>query len=132
MRLKRGEKRSYLIHNSSIHVLERVRELLEQGMQHKQVSDMLLTEEPFHVEGDHNEPTTEEMITKEQMQSFIEQQQQFNKELLDRLDRQQEYIDKRLNERDKDLMQGIREIQEQKQIAAAKEEENKRSWWKFW
>jgi len=71
-------------------------------------------------------------MTKEQMQEFMDQQQKFNKELLDRLDKQQQYIDNRLNERDRDLIQGIRELQEQKQIAATKEEEgNKKPWWKF-
>lgn len=71
-------------------------------------------------------------ITQEQMKEFMDQQQKFNKELLDRLDKQsdyiqkqQEYIDKRINQRDKDLLEGIRELQEQKQLAAAKEEEEK-------
>lgn len=71
----------------------------------------------------------------------MDQQQKFNKELLDRLDKQneyiqkqQQYIDDRINQRDKDLLEGIRELQEQKQLAAAKEEEeqNKNPWWKFW
>ncbi|MBP3953630.1 DUF3967 domain-containing protein [Bacillus suaedae] len=57
----------------------------------------------------------------------MEQQEKFNKELLERLDRQQTYIEERLNERDNTLIQSLREVQETKQlIAAAKEEENKK------
>lgn len=48
-------------------------------------------------------------------------QKEFNKVLLQRLDQQQQYLDERLNDRDKRLMANIRELQEQKQIAAATE-----------
>lgn len=55
------------------------------------------------------------------------------KEFMDQLDKQndyiqkqQEYIDKRINQRDKDLLKGIRELQKQKQLAAAQEKEEEK------
>lgn len=54
-----------------------------------------------------------------------EQQAQFNQELLNRLDHQQEYIDKRLKERDKVLLRQLdQQLETRKQIAVA--EENKK------
>ncbi|MDX8367816.1 DUF3967 domain-containing protein [Cytobacillus sp. IB215665] len=52
-----------------------------------------------------------------------EKQNKLNAELLKKLDQQQKYIDERLNERDKLLMQSLNEATEvRKQIAAATEE----------
>lgn len=42
--------------------------------------------------------------------------EKFNKELLERLDRQKKYIDQRLNERDKNLMNVLNELQEQRKL----------------
>jgi len=42
--------------------------------------------------------------------------------------RQQEYINTKLDERDQKLLESIREIQETKQLAATKQEK----WWGFW
>lgn len=58
--------------------------------------------------------------------SYKDQQEKFNQELLNKLQQQHEYIEKRLNERDSSLMTAIREIQEQKQLAAAQEPEKKK------
>lgn len=67
-------------------------------------------------------------------EEFKEQQQDFNKELLNQLQQQQDYIKNSLEERDKKLMEAIRESQEtRKLIAAAQEEEkNKKKWWQIW
>lgn len=59
-----------------------------------------------------------------------EKQTKFNEELLKRLDQQQKYIDDRMNERDKRLIESLRESQEERQallqIAAAQEEDKKK------
>jgi len=46
-----------------------------------------------------NEPYDNSM-TKDNMMTFMEQHQEFNKNLSDRLDRQQKYLHKRLNKQD--------------------------------
>jgi hypothetical protein len=57
---------------------------------------------------------------------FVRNQEEFNQELIKRLDQQQKYIDERLNERDRKLTESMRSQQEIKQhllqVAAAKEE----------
>ena len=65
----------------------------------------------------------------EKQEQFNEELMRFNRELLDRLDNQQEYINRRLEERDKKLMESLRQSQETKklmlELAAAKEESEK-------
>lgn len=56
-------------------------------------------------------------------QEHMERQERFNKDLIDRLDKQQSYIEERLNERDKSLTESLRKMQrshdEIKQLNAA-------------
>lgn len=62
---------------------------------------------------------------------FKEQQNNFNKALLERLDKQQNYIENSVAERDRNLMETLKELQDtKKQIAAAVDNEKK--WWQFW
>jgi hypothetical protein len=60
----------------------------------------------------------------------LEQQAMFNRELVQRLEQQQAYIDERLEQRDRKLMESIRQSQEERQellqIAAAQEEQKKK------
>jgi hypothetical protein len=64
------------------------------------------------------------------LQERLERQENFNRELVERLEQQQTYIDNRLEERDRRLMESLRDSQEVKQqllqIAAAQEEEKKK------
>lgn len=67
----------------------------------------------------------------EEFEAFKKTQMQFNQKLLERLEKQQSYIENSIDERDKKLMLAIKESMEtRRQIAA--EEEKKKSWWKFW
>jgi len=71
------------------------------------------------------------------MKAMLLQQQEFNKQLVERLNEQQKYIESRMDARDKNLMSMIREVQETKQqlleTAAAKEEvkeeKEQKNWW---
>lgn len=59
------------------------------------------------------------------LESVIERQEAFNKALLERLDKQQEYIDKSLKRRDEQLMQSLREeLETRRQLAAAEEKKD--------
>lgn len=67
----------------------------------------------------------------EEFETFKNNQMQFNMKLLERLEKQQKYIENSIDERDKKLMLAIKESMEtRRQIAA--EEEKRKSWWKFW
>ncbi|MGG0656449.1 hypothetical protein [Rummeliibacillus pycnus] len=76
-----------------------------------------------------------------EQQQFKNEQQQFNKQLLEQLQKQQDYIKNSIDERDKKLMLSIKESMEmRRQLAAAEEEKEKenlnnnkkRKWWRFW
>lgn len=65
----------------------------------------------------------------DELTDMSQQQINFNKELVNKLDQQQKYIDERLEQRDKKLMESIRLLQEEKQarleMAATQEEKKK-------
>lgn len=59
------------------------------------------------------------------LMEFMKVQHEFNQKLLEQLNK----IEERQNERDRNLMQALRETQEtKKQLAAA----NQKKWWNFW
>ena len=64
-------------------------------------------------------------------ETFKNNQMQFNQKLLEQLEKQQNYIESSIDERDKKLMLAIKESMETRRHLAA-EEEKKKSWWKFW
>ena len=60
---------------------------------------------------------------------FKNQQMEFNKKLLEQLEKQEDYIKNSINERDLKLIAAIKEsIETRKQTA----EEKRKSWWQFW
>jgi DNA-binding transcriptional MerR regulator len=64
---------------------------------------------------------------------YVQQQQEFNKALLEQLKRQEEYIEQSIKERDRDLMQTLNGIIETNRIiAAAQEQREKKKWYQFW
>ena len=69
-----------------------------------------------------------ERLLKE-FEEFKNQQMEFNKKLLEQLEKQEDYIKNSINERDIKLIEAIKESMEtRKQIA----EEKRKSWWQFW
>ncbi len=70
--------------------------------------------------------------------TFKNEQQQFNQQLIEQLQKQQDYIKNSIEERDKKLMFAIKESMEmRRQLVAAEEEKKenekkKKSWWHFW
>ena len=64
----------------------------------------------------------------EEFKMFQEQQMNFHKELIQEIRNQQEYIEQRLEQRDRLLIQSLRETLEvRKEIVTAK-----KKWWQFW
>lgn len=67
----------------------------------------------------------------QRLMEFMQHQEQFNRELLNRLDAQQQYIDQSIRIRDEKLMEALREIRDGR-LAIAAAQENKKPWWKWW
>lgn len=65
----------------------------------------------------------------EEFKQFKEQQMDFNKELIAELKKQSEYIENRLEERDRVLLLSVKESMEaRREVAAA----TSKKWWQFW
>lgn len=60
-----------------------------------------------------------------QLMEFMQNQQEFNRKVLDKLETQEQ----RQSERDQNLMRTLNELQESKKQIAAK---NQKKWWQFW
>ena len=67
----------------------------------------------------------------EEFKTYREQQMEFNKQLIEEVRSQREYIDKRLEERDRMLVESMRQALETKREIAAAEAEKKKRWWRF-
>lgn len=66
-----------------------------------------------------------------EFKEFRESQNTFNQELLYQLQKQEQYIENSLKERDQKLMMALKEtLEEKKQLAITTSE--KKKWWKFW
>lgn len=68
----------------------------------------------------------------EELTEYVKKQDQFNQELLRRLEKQQDFISNSIIERDKILLETIKEMQERKRLESAsiEEETPKESFWK--
>lgn len=76
---------------------------------------------------DLNRSTNEDI---NELKGLVENQNELIKELISRMDQQQKYIDETLKERDRKLIESLRESQEERkallQLAAVREEEKKK------
>ena len=75
----------------------------------------------------------DKLATLDDIVEQLEQQKEFNKMLMEQLEQQQKYIEQRLDKRDSQLIESMRNSMDQRQamIEAAASEEKKK-WWEFW
>ncbi|MED1015412.1 DUF3967 domain-containing protein [Bacillus atrophaeus] len=66
-----------------------------------------------------------------QFEDFKEEQMKFNQELLKQIQQRDESISKKLENRDRELLDAVRGMQETQKLIAASEEKKKK-WWEFW
>ncbi|MGP0690671.1 DUF3967 domain-containing protein, partial [Priestia aryabhattai] len=75
----------------------------------------------------------DKLATLDDIVEQLEQQKEFNKMLMEQLEQQQKYIEQRLDKRDSQLIESMRNSMDQRQamIEVAASEEKKK-WWEFW
>lgn len=115
----------------AIDVLNRISSLYNDGFQAKEIEELLAKDFAFTVEDD-NTSTTQPPVKsiERQFEEFRQQQEAFNHELLQELEKHQKYIKESINRRDQELTNAINEMQEtRKQLSAT---QKKRKWWMFW
>ncbi|UAL49736.1 DUF3967 domain-containing protein (plasmid) [Sutcliffiella horikoshii] len=136
------EGNTKFIHESSIPAIQLIKDCYAKQLQEHEIKDKLAKshEIPKNAEAEEEEKTPGPQYEQElnEIKSLLQQQQEFNKQLVERLNEQQKYIESRMDARDKNLMSMIREVQETKQqlleTAAAKEEvkeeeKEQKTWW---
>lgn len=135
MKVKKIHKR-YVVHDESMTVFQQIRELYADGKNVEEVEQTLSNRGipiTVTVQVDDDESVTVNVADEilglkrmlEEQKKFNEDQMNFNKQLLERLDQQQIYIKESLEKRDQILLESIRTVQEEKkallEIAAAQE-----------
>lgn len=68
----------------------------------------------------------------DELKEMIHQQNQMLKQMAIKMDEQQRYIDERLEKRDQQFMNAIREMQEEKRVLLEIAAATKKKWWQFW
>lgn len=151
--IMKKQHKSYLINEQSIKVIEQVRNWYSDGMNSEQVDEALATSGiPMNItieseQSDENPVSinlAEGLINIEKQVSELtnllnkqieanEDQKDFNKALLKKLDEQNDYIKNWTKQRDEQLIMAIRESQEvKKMLVASAEQEKKDSIWTRW
>lgn len=132
----KGGSRSRRYEDTAINVLVRIKNLYDGGYETELVDSKLREEFAVIVNGDRVGETTEKAATPTlatgedivEIKLALVEQMEFNKLLLERLEQQQRYIDSRLEDRDRKLLESIRNLQEEKQarLETAAQKENER------
>lgn len=143
------EKAGYHIHknelghrgffNNDVIVLRQIRELIKHpDMSLDQAINVVISTVDT---GDMSDRDTQNLVTYQetqqydqlltQFEDFKEEQMKFNQELLKQIQQRDEYISKKLENRDRELLDAVRGMQETQKLIAASEEKKKK-WWEFW
>lgn len=127
---------------AAVDVLKRIKQLYDDGMGTTEIHNVLVNEFPLVIDGE--KERTEEaaahvpgLATSEdiaEIKQALEQQKQFNEQLVKKLDEQNQYIKESLERRDRQLMESLRAtLEERKQAAlqeaAAEEERKAKGFW---
>ena len=137
---KKGK--SYFIASESIPIVLNIRKQYDDGKSLDQVEETLLqTGNPvtITVNADGKQMTVNVGEVLQDMNKTMHEQNKVIQSLVEHMQKQQEYIDTKLEERDRKLMTAIRENQEsRKQIAATDQEREiitltkDKKWYQFW
>lgn len=131
------EHKSFWVHSDSIEILQNIRKLYQEGLNERQVAKELSLKNipitidiPSENEVQNLQSTLQDMSTTiKSLSEKAKNQEIFNRQLLLQLDKQQDYITSSLEERDRKLMESLRQTLETKQQIASAQS---KKWWHFW
>jgi DNA-binding transcriptional MerR regulator len=111
---KQGKK--YLLHNDSMTVIKQIRSLYDRSMNVDEVEENLSASGfPMTITVKNNDDEAMTVRVADELQEIklaLDEQKDFNNKLLDKLNKQNEYINQSLETRDQRLMEAIRENQQ--------------------
>src|SRR5690625_4199769 len=123
----RGERRSYLIHETSIEAIERIRYLLDHGHQRQQIENTLQQTETTIIQTDNEDMKNYLQTLPELHKTMIEQVEQLNEksdkqeQIIQSLVEQLHQQEQRIIERDEHIMKLMNELIEDKKRLAESE-----------
>lgn len=129
----RGKGKKY--RPDSIEVLKQIAVLYSEGYQANEIEPMLANRFPFTINDSMDTTTQPQHKSIElQFEEFKEQQDEFNKQLLEKLEHQQNFIKKLLEDQNQSFLQNTQEIQlkEKENINQQAKSPEQKAWWKFW
>jgi len=137
----RKKGKSYFIASESIPIVLDIRKQYDEGKSQEQVEEAFIQKGSpvtITVTADDNQMTVNVNETLQDMKKAMHEQNVIIQSLVDQMKKQQEYIDTKLEERDRKLIAAIRENQDgRKQIAVANDEHDRtiptqKQWYQFW
>lgn len=121
--------KAYYLADESIKVIQEIRKLYEEGMTAQQVNDTLVERAiPMTITISDGEQKISVHVGEalQDLKESINEQNKVIRSLVEQVQKQQEYIDTKLEDRDRRLIESLREMQETKKgIASAQEEKKK-------
>lgn len=135
LNIKKNGK-SYLVANESIPLLKKIRSLYVEGKSIENIETVLTNEgHPITITIDNHTESTALTLNesiediRNTLNSQMNEQKQIIQSLIQTIHEQQHYIEAKLEERDKHLIEALKENEEmKKQIAASQQ----KKWWQFW
>lgn len=128
---------------AAVDILKRIKQLYDDGMGTTEIHNVLANEFPLVIDSEKEQKeeaaaahvpglATSEDIA--EIKQALEQQKQFNEQLVKKLDEQNHYIKESLERRDRQLMESLRATLEERkqaalQAAAAEEERKAKGFW---
>ena len=125
----RGKGKKY--HPESVKVLKRIAALYSEDYQAHEIESVLATQFSFAINNQQDTTNQLPATIEQQFEEFKQQQDEFNRQLLERLDRQENYIKKLLEERAQPLLQNPQDTQPEEKKGTT-EALNTKKWWHFW
>jgi DNA-binding transcriptional MerR regulator len=139
LKVKKLSKK-YYIYNESMTVIEEIRRLYADGKNVEEVEESLSSSGfpmTLTVKNDDDEPMTVHVADEiKEIKEQLEKQTQFNQVLLDKLNEQNERMERYILKRDSEVMEKLNQIQSSHQTlleaASTQESSKKKKFWKRW
>lgn len=127
----RTEQNRRLFTNNNIEVLEQLKHLVQTQKMNLENGSIIVSTKALEGRSPTGTPSvpsieTDESSVIQKLNDYIEKQEQFNQELLKRLDKQNTYINENLKNRDRVLMETMNNFIEERRSEVKKIEENKK------
>jgi DNA-dependent RNA polymerase auxiliary subunit epsilon len=130
----KGGSRLKKYESSAVNVLKPIKQLYEDGLETHEIFDMLKNEFPIVINSDERQETQEQALAVpalatsddlEEIKQALDEQKQFNQALLQKMNEQHLYYEKKFEELkyDRDLISSLRDSMQQRKLESSEHEQ---------